>query len=99
LEDHQCLGPHDEIGWRLLPEAWGHGYATHAAKIALSHYWSIPGPDQILSYTAPDNLSSQAVMGRLGLRRRHDLDFTAYYESIGEWQGWTWSLDHPSARS
>ena len=23
--DHQALGTHDEIGWRLLPEFWGKG--------------------------------------------------------------------------
>jgi RimJ/RimL family protein N-acetyltransferase len=83
------LGSHFEIGWRLVRSAWGHGYATEAAEAALHDAVARAGLTEILSYTASDNIRSQAVMVRLGLRRCPSLDFTADYEKVGSWR------DHP----
>ncbi len=85
------LGPHHEIGWRLVRNAWGHGYATEAARAALDHALALPHVYVVLSYTAPDNLRSQAVMGRLGLVRAAALDFTADYPGSGAWHGLVWT--------
>jgi RimJ/RimL family protein N-acetyltransferase len=84
------LGNHFEIGWRLVRSAWGCGYATEAAKAALRDAFARPRLKQVLAYTAPDNIKSQAVMVRLGLQRDASLDFTALYEDVGVWQGWVW---------
>ncbi len=56
-----------EIGWRLAPEAWGHGYATEAARAILDHGFQVLGLDEIVAFTARTNLASQAVMRRLGM--------------------------------
>jgi RimJ/RimL family protein N-acetyltransferase len=84
------LGSHFEIGWRLVRRGWGRGYATEAAKAALHDAFARAGLTEILSYTAPDNIRSQAVMVRLGLRRNPSLDFTTDYENVGSWRGWVW---------
>lgn len=55
-----------EIGWRLARAAWGHGYATEAARegvraareLRLERLWSM---------TVPANVRSIAVMRRLGM--------------------------------
>jgi RimJ/RimL family protein N-acetyltransferase len=57
-----------EIGWRLAFPAWGHGYATEAARLAIAHGFTEGGLDEIVSFTAPANRRSVAVMQRLGMR-------------------------------
>ena len=64
-----------EIGWRLARHAWGHGYATEAAAAVLMDGLDRVGLAEIVSFTAHSNVRSQAVMGRIGLHRRPDLDF------------------------
>ncbi|MFF1571756.1 GNAT family N-acetyltransferase [Leifsonia sp. NPDC058292] len=61
-------GPSDEIeiGWHFHPDAWGHGYATAAAKLALHHGFA-SGLDRIIAVAHPDNLASHRVCQRLGM--------------------------------
>jgi ribosomal-protein-alanine N-acetyltransferase len=59
--------PAVEVGWRLARPAWGHGYATEAARAALAYGFEVAGLDEIVSFTATTNLRSQAVMRRLGM--------------------------------
>ncbi len=93
--DWHPLGPHVEIGWRLVRTAWGHGYATEAAKAALADAFGRAGLTEILSYTAPDNLRSQAVMRRLELERDASRDFTAQYDTAPAWRGLVWVARPP----
>jgi RimJ/RimL family protein N-acetyltransferase len=83
------LGPHAEIGWRLMRSAWGNGYATEGAKAALRDVFARCGVAEVLAYTAPDNLRSRAVMERLGLRRDRTRDH-AETTSRGIWHGLVW---------
>lgn len=56
-----------EIGWRLLPTAWGHGYATEAAQTVLEVAkvkWDI---ESVVSFSSIHNHPSIAVMKRLGM--------------------------------
>lgn len=75
LKPENPLQPGVEIGWRLAREAWGAGYASEAALAAIAHGFDALGLKQIVSFTAAENLRSQAVMQRIGMTRRADLDF------------------------
>ena len=70
------LGPHADVGWRLIRVAWGNGYATEAARAALADIFERVGLKEVLAYTAPNNIRSQAVMQRLGLERAVSLDYS-----------------------
>jgi RimJ/RimL family protein N-acetyltransferase len=64
-----------EIGWRLVRSAWGHGYATEAARAVLRHGFETLRLPEILSFTATVNLPSIAVMRRLGMHTDPGEDF------------------------
>ena len=87
--DHP-LGPHFEIGWRLVRNAWGRGYATEAAAAALHDAFARGGLSEVVSYTAADNPRSQAVMNRLPLWRDPARDFTVSDGRLGIWHGLVW---------
>ena len=94
-DDHP-LGRHSDIGWRLLPQAWGKGYATEAARAAMDHAFDHCGLTEILAYTQVENLSSQAVIARLPFHRDPSRDFSIEEELAGLWQGMTWVARAPS---
>lgn len=64
-----------EVGWRLARAAWGHGYATEAAGEALRVAFDELGLPEVVSFTVPANLRSQAVMRRLGMTYDATSDF------------------------
>ena len=65
-----------EIGWRMVRAAWGHGYATEAARAALADIFARTDAHEVISFTLPTNARSLAVMARLGLDRDQRRDFT-----------------------
>ena len=78
------LSPHDlpaplgsvvEVGWRFGRSAWGHGYATEAARAALRFGFERLGLEEIVSFTTVDNTRSRRVMERLGMHRDPADDF------------------------
>lgn len=63
-----------EVGWRLLRDHWGSGYATEGARAALAFGFDVLGLDEILSFTVPANVRSSRVMERVGMRLDGEFD-------------------------
>ncbi|MEM9579167.1 MAG: GNAT family N-acetyltransferase [Pseudomonadota bacterium] len=55
-----------EIGWTLMNNATGKGYATEAALAARAYAYDVLGWDTAISQIDPKNDSSKAVATRLG---------------------------------
>jgi RimJ/RimL family protein N-acetyltransferase len=67
--------PAVEVGWRLLPSAWGRGYATEAAAASLEYGFTQAGLGEIVSFASRTNARSVAVMARLQMHRDPGEDF------------------------
>lgn len=67
--------PAVEVGWRLSRSSWGHGYASEAARCALSVAFDDLDLAEVVSFTSTTNLRSQAVMRRIGMTHDPADDF------------------------
>ena len=57
-----------ELGYALIPSAWGKGYAFEAAARSLRHAHQTLGARGVLSVIHPDNKASIRVTEKLGAR-------------------------------
>ncbi|MCT8974046.1 GNAT family N-acetyltransferase [Microbaculum marinisediminis] len=88
-----------EIGYHLVPEAWGKGYAREAAAAVLDYGFQALRLPRIVAVVLPENARSQRVLERLGLpyiedrihaghlHRYHALsraDYLAGHENVAE---------------
>jgi RimJ/RimL family protein N-acetyltransferase len=84
--------PAVEVGWRLSPEFWGHGYASEGARAALHEGFSTLGLETICSIPQADNLPSARVADRLGMTLVRSVTIPAN-EKRGELAGLLYELD------
>ena len=56
-----------EVGYRLLHDAWGLGFATEGATALVHFGFDDLGLDRIIGVTAPGNTASQSVLMKAGL--------------------------------
>ena len=57
-----------DIGFAFLPPFWGQGYAFEAASAVLAEAFGRLRLGRVVAITAPDNLASTRLLGKLGLR-------------------------------
>ncbi len=67
-----------EVGWTFARRAWGAGYATETARVAMEWAWSELRAPRLISLIAVDNSRSIGVADRLGMTplRGDNLDGT-----------------------
>ena len=62
--------PGTEVGWGILRECWGRGYATEGAAATIDWAFDALGWEDVIHSIHPDNAGSIAVAERLGSRNR-----------------------------
>ena len=68
LQPLEHLGPEIEVGYDLHPRAWGRGLATEAARAVMGYAFGALGLERVVAVVKPDNLASQRVLEKAGLR-------------------------------
>jgi RimJ/RimL family protein N-acetyltransferase len=69
--------PAVEVGWRLAPATWGHGYATEGAATALQQAFTTLRLERVCSLPQADNPPSARVAERLGISRNGEVRIPA----------------------
>ena len=55
-----------EVGWVNRQSKWGRGFATEAARAAVTHGFETVGADHLISLIRPDNVRSIRVAEKIG---------------------------------
>ena len=69
-----------EIGWRVRESEWRKGYAFEAASHVMRFGFEELELATIVSRVASANVASRALMKKLGMKRRRELDYVPKHE-------------------
>ena len=67
-----------EVGWAVMPDLWGRGYATELGAAAVEQGLRDLGLAEIVAFTLPRNVASRRVMEKLAFK------FEKHFEHAGE---------------
>jgi RimJ/RimL family protein N-acetyltransferase len=62
-----------ELGWTVVGDRWGRGYATEIGRAGLGLAFDDLGAGKVVAFTERHNRRSWGVMERLGMRRAGEL--------------------------
>ncbi len=87
LEDMEMNGQRNfyDVGYRMLPEFWGKGYATESAIAAVKYGFEEMKLEKINAAAHGENLASRRVLIKSGFRELNTFqifDFEAYWFEI-----------------
>ena len=74
-----------EVGYQLVPDAWGQGFASEACARLLRFAFEMTDLPDVVANTDPDHLKSQLVLQKCGMRaigrkRAYGYDDQAWFE-------------------
>lgn len=85
-----------EIGYDLVPEAWGQGLVTEALEPVLRFGFEQMGLHSVEAHVHPDNVGSIRVLEKHGFRKEAHLRESVFHPVLGVFQDAAiYSLIHP----
>ena len=66
-----------DLGYRMKPKFWGKGYATESAMAAVRYGFDILGVDKINGAAHADNIASNKVLQKAGLKFINRFEYEA----------------------
>lgn len=69
LEDYEEV----DLGYRLMSQYWGRGYATEACQVCLDYGFGQLGLYKIIAMVLPQNKASIRVLDKLGFQFQRDI--------------------------
>ena len=87
--------PGTEVGWSIVRDRWGRGYAPEAATACTDWAFATLGWDEVIHTIAPGNAKSKAVAARLGStffrmgrlpEPQHELPVEVWGQSRAQWR-------------
>lgn len=74
--------PGPDIGFALLPEFWGRGYAFEASAALMGYCSSALSLSKLLAIVKPDNLPSVRLLERLGFSQESECRVPSTHELV-----------------
>jgi RimJ/RimL family protein N-acetyltransferase len=87
--------PGTEVGWAIVRDCWGKGYAAEGAEAATNWAFDVLGWSNVIHSIAPENAASQRVAQKLGSRLLRmdklpppvaDAEVEIWGQSLEEWR-------------
>ena len=69
-----------EVGWGILPQEWGKGYATEAARRLLDYAFIELNAHRVVAFCHVSNAASERVMCKLGMKQDGHLRETRWWK-------------------
>ena len=66
---------HPDLGFALLEQYWGQGYAQEASQAVIAYARETLGLAELVAISSPDNTASHALLKRLGFRHTGSDEF------------------------
>jgi RimJ/RimL family protein N-acetyltransferase len=97
LKPHEPSRRFYEIGFHFLPEFWGGGFASEAARAVITHAFDVVQATALFAGHHPDNTASRTLLARLEFTEIG----THYFERTGLQHPWYQrnAIHNPASRA